>query len=165
MNILIKASAAAMVMASLATTALASSVTVTLPTTPAGPIDGRLILVVSPKDTPEPREQVELEAPLRTPFIFGQTLDGAKPGSTVTLGEGAYGWPVQMSKLPEGDYTVQAVLNRYETFHRADGSTVKLAPDMGEGEHWNEKPGALYSKPVRVHLGPRRRRGDQRWTR
>ena len=134
--------------------ALATTVTVSLPTAGA-PMDGRLILVVSPKDTPEPREQVELEAPLRTPFIFGQTVDGLKPGARVTMGDGAYGWPVrQLSSLPEGDYTVQAVLNRYETFHRADGSVVKLAPDMGEGEHWNEKPGNVYSKPVRVHLGP-----------
>ena len=154
MNASMRLSAVAIAIASLAASASASTVTVSLPATTAGPIDGRLILVVSPKDTPEPREQVELEAPLRTPFIFGQTLDGAKPGSTVTMGEGAYGWPVQMSRLPEGDYTVQAVLNRYETFHRADGSVVKLAPDMGEGEHWNEKPGNFYSKPVRVHLGP-----------
>ena len=56
--------------------------------------------------------------------------------------------------LPPGDYTVQAVLNRYETFHRADGSTIKLPPDQGEGQQWNHKPGNLYSRPVRVHLGP-----------
>ncbi len=152
MNVLVRVSAVALAMAGPATGALASTVTVSLPATGAGPIDGRLILVISPTDTPEPREQVELEAPLRTPFIFGRTVDGAKPGSKVVM-DAAYGWPVQMSKLPEGDYTVQAVLNRYETFHRADGSVVKLAPDKGEGEHWNEKPGNFYSKPVRVHLG------------
>ncbi len=134
----------------------ASSVTVNLPaSTGSARLDGRLILVISPKGTPEPREQVELEAPLRTPFMFGQTVEGAKPGTSIVMADGAYGWPVrQLSALAAGDYTVQAVLNRYETFHRADGSVVKLAPDMGEGEHWNEKPGNLYSKPVRVRLGP-----------
>ena len=139
-----------------ASQAWATSVTVTLPVSAASaPLDGRLILVVSPNDTPEPRAQVELEAPLRTPSMFGQTVQGLRPGASIVVGDDAYGWPLRrLSTLPEGDYTVQAVLNRYETFHRADGSVVKLAPDMGEGEHWNEKPGNLYSRPVRVHLGP-----------
>lgn len=119
------------------------------------PLDGRLILIVSPNATPEPRLQVDLEAPLRSPYIFGQTVEGMKPGVAVTIGAGAYGWPVErLAALPAGDYTVQAVLNRYERFRRADGSVVELAPDMGEGEHWNRKPGNLYSRPVRVRLGP-----------
>ena len=53
-----------------------------------------------------------------------------------------------------GEYTVQAVLNKYETFHRSDGKTVKLHPDMGEGQHWNISPGNLYSKPKKVTIGP-----------
>ena len=56
--------------------------------------------------------------------------------------------------MPAGDYTVQAVLNVYETFHRSDGKTVKLPPDMGEGQHWNIAPGNLYCKPVKVHIAP-----------
>ena len=48
---------------------------------------------------------------------------------------------------------MQAVLNVYETFHRADGHTIKLAPDRGEGQHWNIAPGNLYSKPMKVHIG------------
>lgn len=120
----------------------------------AGPIDGRVIVIISPNATPEPRLQVDLEAPLRTPFIFGQTISALAPGKAVVLGDQAYGWPkARLSMLPPGDYTVQAVINRYETFHRADGSVVKLAPDMGEGQQWNRKPGNLYSKPQRVHLG------------
>jgi hypothetical protein len=122
------------------------------------PLDGRLILIVSPKATPEPRLQVELEAPLRTPYIFGQDVDAMAPGGAVTLGAKAVGWPTErLEALPDGDYTVQVVLNRYETYHRADGSVVKLPPDMGEGQHWNEKPGNLYSKPLLVkvrHGGP-----------
>jgi hypothetical protein len=118
------------------------------------PLDGRLVLIVSPLPTPEPRLQVALEAPLRSPFMFGRNVDGLKPGQPATIGDDAYGWPVEhLSALPPGDYTVQAVLNRYETFRRADGSVVKLPPDQGEGQHWNTKPGNLYSKPLRVHLG------------
>src|SRR6201999_586518 len=65
----------------------------------------------------------------------------------------AFGWPARsLDALKPGDYIVQAVLNRYETFHRADGSVVKLPPDQGEGQHWNLKPGNLYSKPIPVHV-------------
>ena len=133
-----------------------ASIAVTAPAIPAGAaLDGRMIVIVSPHDTPEPREQVELESELTTPYIFGQTVDGLRAGARVTLDGRAYGWPVRSpDTLPPGDYTVQAVFNRYETFHRADGSTVKLPPDQGEGQQWNHKPGNLYSRPVRVHLGP-----------
>jgi hypothetical protein len=47
---------------------------------------------------------------------------------------------------------VQALLNRYETFHRSDGHVVKLPPDMGEGQQWYAKPGNLYSTPQWVTL-------------
>lgn len=136
--------------------ASATSLTVSLPAgLEGGPVDGRIILIVSPSATPEPKQQVDLEAPLKTPYIFGQTVEQAAPGAPVAFGPHAYGWPVRdLNALPPGDYTVQAVLNRYETFHRADGSTVKLPPDMGEGQQWNTKPGNLYSKPVLLHLGP-----------
>ena len=138
-----------------ASAAQAQQISVTVPASAAAtPLDGRLILIVSPKAAPEPRLQVELEAPLRTPYIFGQTVDGLAPGARVAFDAESYGWPVQLATLPAGDYTVQAVLNRYETFHRADGSVVKLPPDMGEGQHWNLKPGNPYSKPVTAHLGP-----------
>ena len=39
-------------------------------------------------------------------------------------------------------------------FIAADGKTVKLSPDRGEGKHWNIAPGNLYSKPRKVHVGP-----------
>jgi hypothetical protein len=34
----------------------------------------------------------------------------------------------------------------------ADGRVLKLPPDQGEGQHWAEKPGNLYSTPVVVHV-------------
>ena len=118
-----------------------------------GPIDGRLILIATTDTSSEPRLQVDLEAPLRTPYMFGQTVEGLKPGEAITLDTHAYGWPIEkLSALPPGDYTVQAVLNRYETFRRADGSVVKLPPEMGEGQQWNRKPGNLYSAPMHVRI-------------
>ena len=120
----------------------------------AAPLDGHVTLLVA-KGTPsdEPRKLVSPDEPLKSPFIFGLTVDGLKPGAPVVLDAHAFGWPLaSMAALKPGDYTVQAVLNRYETFHRADGTTLKLPPEMGEGQHWAEKPGNLYSKPVKIHI-------------
>jgi len=57
-----------------------------------------------------------------------------------------------LADLPAGAYQVQALINRYETFERSDGHTVKLPPDMGEGQQWNRKPGNLLSEPVEVEV-------------
>ena len=122
----------------------------------ATPIDGRLILLLSTDFSREPRSHVDPDDPLIVPYIFGLNVDGMAAGQAVTLDDAAFGWPARnLSQLPEGDYFVQAVLNRYETFHLADGRTLKLPPDKGEGQNWAEKPGNLYSTPVRVHVDPK----------
>jgi hypothetical protein len=121
----------------------------------AGPIDGRVILLLSRDFTREPRTHVAAEEPLKSPYIFGVNVEGLKAGQAVVVGEEAFGWPARhLSDIPAGDYYVQVVLNRYETFHLADGRTLKLPPDQGEGQHWDSKPGNLYSAPVRLHLDP-----------
>jgi hypothetical protein len=69
------------------------------------------------------------------------------------LNDNAFGWPAaHLSAIPSGDYYVQAVLNRYETFHLADGRTLELPPDKGEGQQWANKPGNLYSTPLKLHV-------------
>ncbi|MBB5058614.1 hypothetical protein HDF16_003328 [Granulicella aggregans] len=120
----------------------------------AKPLDGRLLFLLSNDASEEPRMQIN-DTP-RSQIVFGMTVDGVKPGQPMKLEATAAGYPVRkLSDVPEGDYTVQAVLNIYETFHRADGHTIKLAPDRGEGQHWNIAPGNLYSKPVKLHVGPK----------
>jgi hypothetical protein len=54
--------------------------------------------------------------------------------------------------LTPGDYFVQAVLNRYETYHLGNGKVVKLPPDEGEGQHWQTKPGNFLTKVQKMHL-------------
>ncbi len=129
-------------------------VTVRLPSSQsAKPVDGRMLFLLSTNDTPEPRMQIN-DTP-KSQIVFGVTVDGLKPGVSVTIDNTAAGYPyARLSDVPPGDYTVQAVLNVYETFHRADGATVKLAPDRGEGQHWNLAPGNLYSTPVKMKIGP-----------
>ncbi len=89
----------------------------------------------------------------RTQIVFGMTVDGWKPGQPAVVDASASGYPIRNLKdVPPGDYTAQAVLNKYETFHRADGKTVKLHMDQGEGQHWNISPGNLYSKPQKITI-------------
>lgn len=120
------------------------------------PLDGRIILLLSRDLTREPRTHVEPDEPLASPYLFGLNVDGMAPGHAVILGDDAFGWPApRLSEVPAGDYLVQAVLNRYEVFHLADGRELKLPPDRGEGQHWAEKPGNFYSTPLHLHIDPR----------
>jgi hypothetical protein len=119
----------------------------------AQPLDGRLLLLLSNDPSAEPRMQIDDTA--RTQMVFGLTVDGWKPGDAAVVDDTAFGYPIRSLKdVPAGDYFVQAVLNRYETFHRGDGTTLKLHMDQGEGQHWNISPGNLYSKPQKIHVGP-----------
>jgi hypothetical protein len=121
----------------------------------AKPLDGRVILLLSRDFSREPRTHVAPNEPLASPYLFGLNVDALTPGSKAVLDDDAFGWPAtHLSSVPGGDYYVQAVLNRYEDFHLADGRTLKLAPDMGEGQQWWHKPGNLYSTPVRLHIDP-----------
>ena len=136
--------------------ALAGSFAISFPAArSAAPLDGRLILLLTTDKTSEPREQISEFKPTSDPAMFGMNVEGLKPGETATVDDKAFGWPIRkLSGLKAGDYYVQAVLNRYETFHRGDGAVIKVAPDKGEGQQWNEKPGNLYSKPVTLHWDP-----------
>ncbi len=121
----------------------------------SAPQDGRLILLISRKTEGEPRHQVTPESVLPNPYIFGRNVTALKPGQSAIIDASAFGWPARsLSKLKAGDYTVQVVLNRYETFHLEGGQDVLLPPDRGEGQQWAVKPGNLYSKPQRIHLDP-----------
>jgi hypothetical protein len=123
------------------------------PSISAEPLDGRLYLLLSKNGRQEPRFQIGSE--IGTQQIFGLDVDGLAPGAPLTIDRSAFGYPLEsIVEIPPGDYSVQALLNIYETFHLANGHTVKLPPDRGEGQHWNIKPGNLYSSPQSVHLKP-----------
>lgn len=115
--------------------------------------DGRLLLLLSNNDKSEPRNQIN--DGLSTQLIFGLDVEGMKPGEELAFGNEAFGFPVRsLSQIPKGEYHVQALLNRYETFHLKTGHTVKLPPDQGEGQQWNQKPGNYYSKPIKIRFDP-----------
>jgi hypothetical protein len=117
----------------------------------AAPLDGRLLLVLSTDASAEPRMQIG-DSP-NTQMVFGMDVDALAPGQTAVIDASAFGWPRRsLSDVPPGEYYAQAVLHRYETFHRSDGHTVKLPMDRGEGQHWNLAPGNLYSRPQKITL-------------
>jgi hypothetical protein len=123
----------------------------------ATPLAGRLLLLVSTDSAAEPRFQIS-DGP-GTQLVFGIDVDGWTPGRTAVVDADAFGYPLpSLADLPAGRYRVQALLNRYETFHRSDGHVVQLPPDRGEGQQWNRKPGNLYSVPQWVTLDPGRSR-------
>ncbi|MET0555052.1 MAG: hypothetical protein ABW221_18565 [Vicinamibacteria bacterium] len=142
----------------LATTAHAAggpTVNVTYPASlAAGPLDGRLLLLLSTDDKEEPRFQIS-DTELGTQQVFGIDVDGWKPGAVAVFAPTVVGYPVaSLAAVPPGTYNVQAVLHRYETFRRSDGHTVKLPMDRGEGQQWSRAPGNLYSTPRKVAFGP-----------
>ena len=116
--------------------------------------DGRLLLLFSNNNAAEPRFQIS--DALTTQIILGKNVDQWAIGSTQSIAEEAYGFPKErLSQIPAGDYYVQVLLHKYETFHLKNGKVVKLPMDRGEGQHWNLAPGNIYSKPIKIHFDPK----------
>ena len=117
------------------------------------PVDGRLLVMLSTDGSQEPRQQIsDLHT---TQQVFGMDVEGVMPGGTVTVDATAFGYPLRsLAEVPRGEYHVQALLHRYETFHRADGHVVKLPMDRGEGQRWNKAPGNVYSTPRLAAVDP-----------
>lgn len=116
-------------------------------------LDGRLLLLLSTNDEAEPRFQVS-DRP-GTQLVFGIDIDGWAPGEAAVFDSTAFGYPIEsLADVPPGEYYVQALLHKYETFNRADGHTVKLPMDRSEGQHWNRAPGNLFSEPVKIAFDP-----------
>ena len=114
-------------------------------------LDGRLLLLISTNNDREPRLQISED--LTTQQVFGIDVDGWRAGETQTVDQSAFGYPVRsLAQVKPGDYWVQALLHRYDTFRRSDGHTVKLPMDRGEGQQWSRAPGNLYSTPKQVRI-------------
>ncbi len=88
------------------------------------------------------------------PF-FGVDVDALAPGENAVIDGDTLGFPpTSLRDIPAGDYYVQAVLNVYTEFHRADGHVIWAHMDQWEGQHWNRSAGNPISGVQRVHLDP-----------
>ena len=114
------------------------------------PITGRVILIVARDSAPEPRFRAGGYGGTQ-PF-FGLDVDGLTPGASAMIDGSTSGYPIRLNHLPDGDYYVQAVLNVYTQFHRADGHVIWAHMDQWEGQQWNRSPGNLITDVKRVHV-------------
>jgi S-formylglutathione hydrolase FrmB len=100
------------------------------------PRDGRLLVVLGRKTGPEPRATIG-ETGLKAPPLLGRDVDGFGPGMTAAVDQTAAIFPIgHLSRLPRGEYAVQAVFHANRDLNVADA------------------PGNLYSDSVLVTLDP-----------
>jgi enterochelin esterase-like enzyme len=116
-------------------------------------LDGRVLLAISRRDTPPPLN-AQMTGPNAQP-MFGIDVNGLKPGQPAVFDAGTRGWPVEsLRDLPPGDYYAQAALNVYTTVTRADGHTIKVHLDQGEGQNFRTSPGNLLSNVEKIRVDP-----------
>jgi hypothetical protein len=116
-----------------------------------GSFDGRMLLLISNNNEKEPRFQINDDN--STQMVFGMDVNDLKAGEKAVFNSEIYGYPLaSFDGIPDGEYYVQAVLHKYDTFKLANGHTVLLPMDQGEGQHWNTSPKNLYSTPVAVKI-------------
>ncbi len=126
---------------------------VTLPAGTQQEVTGRVFIVISNVENPEPRLQVGSWRSRAE--LLGRDVQALQPGEAATMDSLTLGYPLKtVRELPAGDYYVQALLNVYTRFQRADGNTIWGHMDQWEGQQFNRSPGNLYSAVRRFHLDP-----------
>jgi hypothetical protein len=115
------------------------------------PFDGRLLVMISKDSMTEPRFQINDSD--QSAVIIGIDVEDWEAGKQVFFSENTLAYPIeQLKDLEEGEYYVQALLHKYDTFTLSNGHTVQLPMDQGEGQHWNISPQNLYSKPQKISI-------------
>jgi hypothetical protein len=108
---------------------------VSFPKSKGATFDGRLMLFLAKDNKSEPRFQVSDDA--NSQQLFGQNVDGWQADKAAIVTSAAHGYPIKSLKdFPAGEYWVQALLHKYETFKLKTGHTVKLPMDRGEGQNY-----------------------------
>jgi hypothetical protein len=121
------------------------------PSLHSGPITGRVFVMISRDNGSEPRFQAGAHY-MGCPF-FGVDVDHLQPTSPVFIDNRSPGYPLRsLRDLPDGNYYVQAFVNVYTQFHRADGHTIWAHMDQWEGQSMFSSPGNLFSAVQNIHL-------------
>jgi hypothetical protein len=117
------------------------------------PVHGRAYVIMSRDSAREPRRQVGVAG---VPF-WGRDVVDWHGGAAVVLADGGdvVGYPLPaMAAIPAGDYYVQAFVNAYTTFRRADGHVVRMHQDTGDGQNPWISPGNAHSAVHRLRIEP-----------
>jgi S-formylglutathione hydrolase FrmB len=97
---------------------------------------GRLIVVLSRKEKPEPRFVIT-QAGVNGPFLLARDVKDWKAGAVITIEQGAASFPrASIFELPDGDYYAQALL-----YCKSDVRSLTA-------------PGNLYSDVRKVRVNP-----------
>ena len=113
--------------------------------------DGRLLVMISKDDSKEPRFQINDTK--ETGILIGKNVENWRSGNVEGFNSKTLAYPIEnLGELDNGEYYIQALLHKYETFNLSNGKTVKLPMDQGEGQHWNTSPKNIYSKPIKINF-------------
>ena len=113
--------------------------------------DGRLLVMISKDGSKEPRYQINDTKD--TGILVGKNVENWKSGNVEGFYSKTLAYPIEnLGELDNGEYVIQALLHKYETFNLSNGKTVKLPMDQGEGQHWNTSPKNIYSKPIKINF-------------
>ncbi len=108
-------------------------------------ITGRIFLSFAPTNETEPR--------LHSQSLFGQDVHATDAGGPVVMDGKTPGDPERsLGELAPGDYHVQALLNVYSEFRRADGHTIRAHMDQWEGQNFERSPGNYFSQTQTIHI-------------
>lgn len=119
------------------------------------PVVGRVFAIVSRDNATEPR----LATGVTGVPLWGMDVRDWTGGQVVTIADGkesVRGYPLAATAdIPPGDYFVQAFLNVYTTFHRADGHTIEAHLNSGAHQKPFRAPGNVTSSVVPLSVKPR----------
>ena len=119
---------------------------------PPAPLTGRILVIITHTNEPEVRLQTGW---LTSPPVFGVDVHRMTAGQSASINGDTEGYPLRtLDDIPPGDYYIQALLNVYTDFHRADGHVLWAHMDQWEGQNATTSPGNLYSRVTRIHLDP-----------
>src|SRR5258708_3022168 len=102
------------------------------------PVSGRLFVVVSNKESPEPRMMIDEAGPEAVP-VMARDVRNLGTGVVASVDRSAEIFSIRsLDELPPGDYYIQALLHSNKDLKALDA------------------PGTEYSEIRRVHLDPRK---------
>jgi hypothetical protein len=117
------------------------------------PIVGRVFFIVSRDANPMPH----LGTGVTGNPLWGVDVRDFDVGDRAVLRDGeatVSGYPfASLADLPPGDYHVQAFINIYTTFHRADGHVIEAHMNSGAFQNPFKAPGNAYSDVVAITVG------------
>jgi hypothetical protein len=112
------------------------------------PVKGRVFAIISKNKEREPR----LSTRVTGVPLWGMDVKDWEGGEKVVIEDGkesVRGYPfMKTQECPPGDYLVQAFLNVYTTFHRADGHTVEMHLNSGAHQNLFRAPGNAFSDAI-----------------